>query len=170
MNKDEFAKLVENTIEEGGLLAMLYFDIHGPDPEGLKGTMAEFISKLSGVEGVVYSFGEIQPPLKMEDEELYSTMSEVYVLAKDFPTLSFISLNYSPVSIDIMKPEKDFKMSVTDIEKTLGRLAHFSLTFTSTYLTKVLKPEEREKYLKKLRFREERGKEMLKKSGVNKHE
>ena len=162
MDKEEFAKLVDDTIKDGGVLAMMYFDIHGKDPEGLKGSMTTFISKISVEEGVVYAFGNIQPPIKAEDvPNLYSTMAEVYVLAEDFYTLSYLSLNYAPVSVDILKPEDKIVLTLPEAQKICARLSHFSQVFTNTYLNKVLSPKEKEALLKKLKFREQKGKEII---------
>jgi len=162
MNKEEFAKMVDETVKEGGILAMMYFDIHGNDPEVLKGSMTTFISKISVENGVVYAFGNIQPPIKAEDvPDLYSTMAEVYILTEDFYALSYISLNYAPVSVDILKPEDKIVLSLSDAQKICVRLSHFSQVFTNTYLNKVLSPKEKDALLKKIKFREEHGKKMI---------
>lgn len=162
MNKEEFAKLVDETIKEGGVLAMMYFDVHGKDPEGVKAMMTTLVSKISVEEGVVYAFGNIQPPIKAEDSDLYSTMAEVYILAKDFYTIAFISLNYAPVSIDILKPEDKIIIDIPEAQKICARLSHFSQVFTNTYLNKVLSQKEKEEFMKKLKFREEQAKKLLK--------
>lgn len=160
MDKDEFAELVRKTVEEGGILALMYFDMHSDSPDKLKSIMTEFVTKISVEEGVVYSFGNIHPAIEAE-KNLYSTVAEVYVLSKDFYTLAYLSLNNAPVSIDILKPEKNITLNVSEAQNICARLSHFSQIFTSTYLTKVLSPEQKQEFMKKLKFREDLGRKML---------
>ncbi|MCC7569822.1 hypothetical protein KO465_00570 [Candidatus Micrarchaeota archaeon] len=163
MNKEEFAELVEKTIKEGGMLVSLYFDMHGPDPDKLKHLMTEFVAKISVDEGVVYAFGNIKEPLKFEEESetIYSTMVEVYALIQDYYTLAYLSLNYAPVTLDILKPEKEFVLDIPEAQRICARLSHFSQVFTDTYLNKVLTPEDKKKHLEKMKIRQELGKKYL---------
>ncbi len=103
MGKSEVDEITEETVASGGILAKLYFDMQSEKQEDLQPIMADMINnRLLKSPGVVYCFGSINEPVKLDDS--YSTSAEVTALVKDMGSLVNISFNFVPAGIEILKP------------------------------------------------------------------
>lgn len=165
--KQDIDQLTKEVLSQGGIQALLYFDIHGGDPEILKNMMVQFLSKITKTEGVAWSYGEIEPPIKSEDG-LYSSMAEVKVLVRSFEVLIFLSLNFAPIGVEVVKPENQIKLNLNEVHRVCLNLSEFSHMYTDLYLNKVLKGDDKVEYYKKFKAREELGKQLREKFGTNK--
>ena len=104
MAKSEMEEVTRKAIENGGILAKAYFDMHSEKADDLQPLMTDLISnRLLKFPGVIYCAGEIDEPLKVE--ELYATNAVVTILVKDLWTLLNISFNFAPAGIEVLKPE-----------------------------------------------------------------
>jgi len=155
-------EVTRDALKEGGVLALLYFDLHGGTKEAVKNIMVGFLGKLMQREGVIYALGEIDEVI--ENNGLFSTSAEVKLLARDFPTLLTICAEYSPIGIEILKPN-EIKLNLGDAQGMLLNVATLTNSFTRMLLEKVMTPEEKALYGKKLAQREELGRKLLEKKG-----
>ena len=90
MAKSEMEEVTRKAIENGGILAKEYFDMHSEKADDLQPLMTDLISnRLLKFPGVIYCAGEIDEPIKVE--ELYATNAVVTILVKDLWTLLNIS-------------------------------------------------------------------------------
>jgi hypothetical protein len=122
--------------------------------------MVGFLSKLSKERGVVYSAGEIDAPA--EKDEVFSTWAEVKLLAADFSTLARLCAQYSPIGVEILRPS-EVRLSLAEAQGMLLDVSQTSQNFTRMIMERVLSPEEKEEFRKKMESRAELGRKLLEK-------
>ncbi len=156
--KKSLEQLTDEAISDGGYLAMLYFDLHASTAEEVKNVMVGFIGKLTKEQGVLYAVGEIDEPL--EKGGVFSTWAEVKLLAGDFNVLARLAAQYSPIGVDIIRPER-VVLDLASAQGLLIDIANTSQNFTRMIMERVLSKEEVENYKKKMDARAELGKKLL---------
>jgi hypothetical protein len=160
MTKSEFEEVTRKTIEAGGILAKVYFDMHSEKEDDLQPLMTDLISnRLLKFPGVVYCAGEIDTPLKVDD--LYATNAVVTLLVKDLWTLINIAFTFVPAGIEVLKPEKEYYLKHNDLQAIMINMAQISAQFSEYVLSKVLSKEDYEKVKKDISRREELGKKII---------
>ncbi len=153
-------KVTKDTVNQGGILAFLYFDIHGNSEEGIKNLGVGFIQRVIKEPGVVYARGEIAEPLKEED--IYSTSVEVKVLIKSFLELMALCAKYSPFSIEILQPN-ELKFSVDKLHDLLMFMANTTHGYKKHIFTKTSTPEDLKNYQKHIQNKMKLGKLLMEK-------
>lgn len=165
MAKSDVEEVTEKTIRSGGILTKLYFDMQSEKSEELQPLMADLINnRLMKAPGVIYCFGSIDEPIKLKD--VYSTNAIVTVLFKDLGAVINVVFNFSPIGIEIMKPEGDFVIKSRDLTSLLVSLSQISAEYSKYILTKVMTGEELEKVKKDLSSRAEQGKRLMEKGSA----
>ena len=153
-------EITDDAIREGGYLAMVYFDLHATTADAVKNLMVGFIGKLTREPGVIYAVGEIDQPL--EKEGIFSTWAEVKLLASDFPTLVRIAAQYSPIGVEILRPD-EVRMNLGEAQGALLDISQTSQNFTRLIMEKMLTDGEKKDYATKLSQRMELGKKLFEK-------
>ncbi len=156
----EVDKLTEKTVEEGGVLAILYFDIHGTDKDTLVQLSTGLVQKILTQAGVVFARGEIDEPMKQE--ELFSTSLELRVLTQDVTSLAQLCADFSPFSLEILEPQ-DFKVPASHMQDLFMFVSSHSHDYKKYILQKMSPPEKGAEYAKNLHARAELGKKLLEK-------
>ena|GEM_PF-5635881 len=156
----DIEKLTKETVRDGGVVALLYFDLHGKDKGNLTKVATGFVQRIIGEEGVAYAVGEIDEPLKQED--MYSTSVEVKVLAKDFSTLSRLCSSFSPFSVEILEPG-EIRMGVGDAQELLLNISTVTYDLKRYIYEKVANAEDRAEFMKGVKTRMDMGKKLLEK-------
>ena len=161
MKKNEMEEVTKRVLEEGGILAKLYFDMQSEKPDDLQPLMTEMINNnILKLNGVVYCYGSIDEPIKV-DEATYSTSAALTILFKDFGALINLSFNYAPAGIEILKPEKEYILKTSQMQSIVLDIAQISLSYSQYILSKVLSKEDYEKIKESMERREKLGKELL---------
>lgn len=160
-HEKSFGEITDNAIRDGGYLCKVYFDLHAKTSDEVKNLMVGFISKLTHEKGVLYAVGEIDAPL--EKDGVFSTWAEVKLIAEDFATLVRISTQYSPIGVEIIRPDR-VSLSLGDAQSMLIDISQTSQNFTRLFMDKVLSASEKEEFNKKMMSRAELGKKLLEKS------
>lgn len=158
-NEKSPEEIIEETLRDGGVLAEVYFDLHGSSSEIVKNIMAETISKLTQEPGVIFAYGEIEEALEHK-ENLYSTYAQGRILAKDLESFLNICMKYSPMGVEIVKPHR-MNIDAGTLQRLFLNAASFSYNFTEMYLRKTLTDLDKIEYGKKMKMREEMGKKIL---------
>jgi len=151
-------KLTKETLGKGGVLALLYFDLHGSSKDMVQSLGVGFVDKILKEPGVIYALGEINEPL--EKEKLFSTSLEVKLLAKDFATLAKLCADHSPFSIEILRPDR-LELPVEKAHELLVHLSNTTYEYKKYILERVAKPEEAERYKQSLKNKLEIGRKLL---------
>ncbi|HIH18441.1 TPA: hypothetical protein HA225_00520 [Candidatus Micrarchaeota archaeon] len=155
------SEITDEAIADGGYLTLVYFDLHAKSSDEVKNIMVGFISKLTKEKGVLYAVGEIDQPI--EKDGIWSTWAEVKLLASDFATLVRIASQYSPIGIEILRPDR-VNLAIGDAQGVLLDISQTSQNFTRMIMERVLSKEEVEEYKVKMASRAELGKRLLEKS------
>jgi hypothetical protein len=161
---NEADKLTKNTIAEGGVLALLYFDIHGTSVDVLKNLSAGFVQQLLNEQGVVWVIGEIDEPISQGD--LFSTSTEVKILTKSFLDLVKLCAKYSPFSVEILEPN-EINLSLDKAHELLLTVSTVAFDYKKYIVERLSKPEDLERYRKSLEHKIELGKRLLEKKQVS---
>ncbi|NYZ77302.1 hypothetical protein H0O02_03225 [Candidatus Micrarchaeota archaeon] len=157
-------KTTEKTIRDGGILAMLYFDLHAATKEAAQQLGTGFVDHLIKTPGVVYALGEIDEPLEGGEGKNCSTSIAVKILTKDFLTLAMLCMNNSPFSVEILRPD-EIRLPLNQVHELLGTLAATTAEYKKYIVTKIAKPEEIAEFQRQLGIRAELGKKILEKKG-----
>ncbi|MFA5050445.1 MAG: hypothetical protein WC501_05550 [Candidatus Micrarchaeia archaeon] len=159
----EVDKVNEKTIKDGGVLALLYFDIHAKSKESVQQIGVGFVQKITREEGIVYARGEIDEPL--EEEGRFSTSVEVRVLTKSFSSLCLLCATYSPFYIEILEPT-EIKLSLDRAHDVLMLFSTITHQYKKFILERTSTKEEVELYKKNLENKAALGKKLLEKKRV----
>jgi hypothetical protein len=154
-------EVTRETIEKGGVLAQLYFDVHGKDKEKIEHLLVDLANRIMAEQGVVYAVGEIERAIEMGDNN-YSAAIRLKVLTKSLRDLLRICMIYAPMAIEVLEPP-EIKLKIPEMHEVLMDASQMSYEFTTTMLYRVLSEEEKKDLQKKIEARSEMGKEILKK-------
>ncbi|MDE1825173.1 MAG: hypothetical protein KGH61_00620 [Candidatus Micrarchaeota archaeon] len=162
MAKSEVEELTRKTLESGGLLVKLYFDMQSEKAEDLQPVMTDLVSnKLLKAPGVIYCVGEIEEPIKLGDK--YSTSAAVTALMKDLGALINVTFNYVPVGVEVLKPDKEFVLKTAQLQSVLVDISQVAMQYSEYILSRVMTSEDYEKIKKDFENRELVGKKLLEK-------
>lgn len=159
---NDVEKLTKDTIASGGVLAMLYFDIHAKTRELVQELGTGFINSLIQKPGVVFALGEIDEPTGGEEGRNWSASIEVKMLTRDFSTMAAVCMSNSPYSVEILRPD-EIRLDLNQAHELLGTMSATTAEYKRYILTKLSKPEELLQLQENLRKRAEMGKKILKK-------
>ncbi len=150
----------DEVVGKGGLLVVVYFDIHGNSPEIIQNSMVEMIGRMSHEMGVVYATGEIENPI--EYEGMHSTCAEVRLLVKDLNSLVNVCFRYGPIGIDVIRPE-EITLSLPQLHEILLNISQTSQEYSQFMYEKIMTPEDKERFNKQLINRAELAKRIIEK-------
>jgi hypothetical protein len=153
-------KLTKETIANGGVLAMLYFDLHAKTKELVQEIGAGFIDSLVKKDGVKFALGEIEEPVGGGEGKNWTSSISVKILTKNFATLAGICMAHSPFSVEILRPD-EIRLPLNQAHDLLGTIAAASAEYKRYIITKISKPDELAQMNENLRRRAEMGKKIL---------
>ncbi len=157
---NEVEKVTKETIANGGVLAMLYFDIHAKTKELVQELGSGFINEVIKKPGVVFALGEIDEPKGGEEGKNWSSSIELKVLTRNFAALAAICMANSPYTVEILRPD-EIRMELSEAHSLLGTMSAITAEYKRYILTKVSSPKEIEHLQDNLRKRAEMGKKIL---------
>jgi len=144
MTKSEVEEITQKALEQGGILTKLYFDMQGKAAEDLQPLMADLINnRLLKTPGVLYCFGAIDEPIKIDNE--FSTSAIVTTLFKDLAALINVAFMFTPAGVEVLKPEKQYLIRQGDLQSLALNIAQISIDYSNYILSRVLSKEDLEK-------------------------
>lgn len=161
---EDMEKLTRETVKNGGVLAMLYFDIHAMTKELVQELGTGFVNNVIHKPGVVFAYGEIDEPIGGGEGQNWSSSIAVKVLTKDFSSLVAIVMAHSPFSIEILRPN-EIVLPISQMHDLLGTISAAAAEYKRYIVMKLAKPEELAQIEEDLRKRAEMGQKMLNKKG-----
>jgi len=156
----EVDKVNKKTIKQGGVLALLYFDIHGSNKDSIKQLAVGFVQRLIKETGVVYARGEIDKPIFEND--VYSTSVEVTVLTKSFENLVRLCANYSPFSVEVLEPNS-IKLPISQMHDVLMGISAATYDYKKYIIEKTSNSKDLRRYKLNLENKMKVGKKLLNK-------
>ncbi|MBI5223259.1 hypothetical protein HY990_02460 [Candidatus Micrarchaeota archaeon] len=164
---NEVERIVKETVEKGGIFAMMYFDIHAKTKEAVEQLGSGFVNTLIKRPGVVLAMGEIDDPIEGESGQNWSSSVAVKILTADFIVLSSITLDHSPYEVDILRPA-ELKMPIGRVHELLALMSATTGEYKRYIITKVAKKEDIAQMQEDLKRRAEMGKKILEKKNEGK--
>jgi len=161
---EDVEKLTRETVKNGGVLAMLYFDIHARSKELVQELGTGFINNVIHKPGVVFAYGEIDEPIGGEEGMNWSSSIALKVLTRDFASLVAIVMAHSPFSIEILRPD-ELTLPISQMHELLGTISAATAEYKKYIVMKLAKPEELAQIEEDLRKRAEMGQKILKEKG-----
>lgn len=158
---DDIEKLTKDTVNNGGVLALLYFDVHAKTKELVQELGTGFVKTLIQKKGVAFAVGEIDEPVGGEEKKNFSSSIEVKILTKDFATLAGICMAHSPYTVEILRPDA-IKLELNQAHELLAIMSATTAEYKKFILTRISKPEEILQLQENLKQRAEMGKKILK--------
>jgi len=137
MKNNEIKKL----IEEGYLKIRVIFEIVGRPKEHVEQTLKAYIENIKTKEKEIHVLSEDYEPaeaLEGENQEgLFGVMTEVEMLVPNIQKLTWLAINFSPASVEILEPSEitlDQRSAgewVTDMLARLHEIGMFQKSLTS---------------------------------------
>jgi hypothetical protein len=159
---NEVEKVTKDTVAKGGVLAMLYFDLHAKSREVVQELGTGFINNIIQKPGVVFAVGEIDEPLGGGEGKNFSSSIEIKLLTRDFTTLAAICMAHSPYSVEILRPD-EIRLTLDQAHGLLGTMSATTAEYKKYILTKLSSGDELARMQENLKARAEMGKKILKK-------
>jgi hypothetical protein len=159
---NDVEKLTRDTVANGGILAMLYFDIHAKTKELVQELGTGFINEIIHKPGVVFALGEIDEPTGGDEKTNWSSSIQLKVLTRDFATLGALCMANSPYTVEILRPD-EVKLTLAQAHSLLGTMSAITAEYKRHILTKLTSKEEMARLEENLKRRAEMGKKILKK-------
>lgn len=159
-SKTEVNELTDKIILNGGLLTKMHFDMQSNKAEDLQPLMTDLINnRLLKAPGVVYCTGVIEEPIKLGD--IFSTTAAMTILLTDVGAAINIAFNFAPAAIEILRPDKEVRISISHMHTILLGVSDISVKYSEYILSRVLTKDDYDKVIGEMAKREELGKKML---------
>lgn len=98
-------KEIKEKIDEGYLRSRVLFEIIGRPKEHVEKTMQAYLTKISTQEDLFVLEQEVEAVDEIE-EGMFSVVGEMEILVPSIDTLTWLAINFSPASIELLEPEK----------------------------------------------------------------
>lgn len=163
MSQSDIKDVTNETVAKGGILANLWLDMQSERQDDLQPLMTDLVNnKILKTPGVVYCFGSIEEPIKIDN--VYSTSAKLTVLVKSISAMVIIAFNYTPAGIELLRPEREYVIKSSDLQTILMDMAQISMDYSKYILEKVMNKEDLAKVQQNMKMREEQGRRLLQKS------
>jgi hypothetical protein len=129
-------KEIKKHIEEGFLRARVIFEIIGKPKEHIENTLKAYIENIKTKETDIHILEEEYEPAEEIEEELFSVIAEVELLVPNIEKLTWLAINFSPASIELIQPDaitleqKQVSHWITDMLARLHEVGVIQKTLT----------------------------------------
>ena len=94
---------IREHLQKGWIRCIVTFEIVGKPAKHVETALAGFLDNIKKDHRIAIIQEEILPPEEMEDG-MFSAIAEEEILVKNLETLTWLSINFSPASIEILEP------------------------------------------------------------------
>ena len=98
-------KEIKEYLEKGFIKISTIFEIIGHPKKHVEDTMKAYIANIKTDDGIKVISEEYEDAEEIE-KDLFSIVADVSMLIKNFEKLTWLAINFSPASIEIMEPDK----------------------------------------------------------------
>ncbi|MCX6773730.1 MAG: hypothetical protein NTY68_01900 [Candidatus Micrarchaeota archaeon] len=159
MEQKELMKRIDEIVEKGGIVADVFTHFQESDPEKLKQAAVAFATAVKSEGGVIFSLSEIAPPER--DNEVYTTYVETRIVAKDMNTLAQIMMKYTPIGLEIVRPDK-VMVGATDLRDSLMNVANNMYDLKNYIFKNMMSHEDRQALIKDVNEKMKKAEKLLK--------
>lgn len=98
-------KDIKKAVEEGSLYITVIFEVIGQPQEHVEKTIKSYLETIKTDKELTFIEEEFEPAEEVE-EGLFSAVCEAQLLVKNLEKLTWLAMNFSPASIEILEPNK----------------------------------------------------------------
>jgi hypothetical protein len=95
---------IRERITKGWVRALITFEVVGKPAEHIESALARYIENIKKDERIVFLREDREAAAKV-DETMFSTFCEAELLVKDLETFTWLCINFSPASVEILEPD-----------------------------------------------------------------
>lgn len=99
------SKEIQEHVEEGYLRAIVIFELVGKPKQHIEQTIKAYIENVKTQEGIICLREEFDETQELE-KDVFSTVSEVEILVQNMEKLTWLCLNFTPASVEIVEPQQ----------------------------------------------------------------
>lgn len=105
----------KDKLKEGWIHLLVTFEVIGKPKEHVDQAIKDFLDSLKKQSDKVHWIEEHVEKAEKGEGDFYSTFAEVDLLVKNLETVTWLSVNYTPASIEVIEPTS-FKLSALDVQ------------------------------------------------------
>src|SRR5687767_13589124 len=94
---------IREHIAKGWIRAIITFEVVGKPKEHVERSLGEYIDNVKKDERVIFLKEDREEAIEHEDG-MFSTFSESEMLVKGLDTFTWLCINFSPASIEVLEP------------------------------------------------------------------
>ncbi len=98
-------KEIKEKINQGFLRIRVLFEIIGKPKEHIEKTMKAYLENIATDDRLHILESEVEPAEELE-EEMFGVVGEMELLVEGIDIISWLAINFSPASIELIEPEK----------------------------------------------------------------
>ncbi len=132
---------VEQRIREGGVLAIIYLEVHGNDENAAKLALENTVFERMAKEGDVNLLEVRMFDIRKDDTEKFSGAVEIKLVSRHFRGFISLIMRYGPTAIEIIEPDT-LHLSLEEMQAIVGEVSSMTQFYSSRILS-LLKDEER---------------------------
>jgi hypothetical protein len=95
---------VREHLQKGWIKAIITFEVVGKPAKHVEQALMQYLDNIKKDHRIVVLHEEREEPLEHEDG-MFSTFCEVEALVQDLETFTWLCINFSPASIEILEPD-----------------------------------------------------------------
>jgi hypothetical protein len=131
-------------LQQGWIHALVTFEVIGKPKEHVEKSLKDFLEAVKKNDGIEFLEQHVEDATKNEKDDFYSTFAEVDMLMQNIETMTWLAMNFTPASIEVIEPSS-FKFTALDLQNWLNDLLSKLHTIGIGYKQQSSKAE----YLKK---------------------
>jgi hypothetical protein len=112
---------IQEKVKAGYIRARIIFEIIGNPKEHIIKTLKGYMANIKTDERLIVLSEEYAEPESMDEGKLWSTFCETELLGKDLEVFTWLCINFTPASIEIIEPE-EFLVTNKDLAIWLNEL------------------------------------------------
>jgi hypothetical protein len=111
---------IRERLQKGWVRAIITFEVVGKPAKHVEKALADFMENIKKDERIVFLREEMEPALEHEDG-MFGTFCEAEMLVQNLEVLTWLSINFSPASIEIVDPDT-LHIPARDVQNWLNDL------------------------------------------------
>lgn len=111
---------IREKLSEGWLHAIVMFEVAGKPKEHVEKSLSEFMDNIRKDERVII-LSEDREPAEEHEDGMFSAFSECEMIVNQLETFTWLCVNFSPASVEILDPE-EFRLEARDVTNWLNDL------------------------------------------------
>jgi hypothetical protein len=96
---------VKEQVRKGWIRAIITFEVVGTPKAHVESSLKEYMANIHKDDRITFVREEFEPAVQ-HDDGMFSTFCEAELLAKNLETFTWLCINFSPASIEILEPDE----------------------------------------------------------------